>query len=188
MTSVPRPAPPLHRIRISSQFGPVFLAWMEMATGPKVRHITLPGSTRAGEAIDVAPAPARDLQIAALAGNIRAALAGEAVTFSTDLLDLARLPQFQQRVLLAEHAIPRGCVSTYGRIARHLGLPGGARAVGNALARNPFPIVIPCHRALRSDGSIGGFQGGSDMKRQLLAWEGARFTAAGRVRLERVCY
>ena len=98
------------------------------------------------------------------------------------------LADFQQQVLKAEHRIPRGYVSTYGRIARHLGVPGGARAVGNALAKNPFPIVVPCHRALRSDGSIGGFQGGLAMKRQLLAWEGARFSPAGKVLMDRTWY
>jgi methylated-DNA-[protein]-cysteine S-methyltransferase len=180
--------PSLHTICIPSQFGTVLLTWEKTASGPKVRKITLPGNARAPGEENSAAAPARNSQIASLAGNIRAALSGKAVTFSTDLLDLGRCPVFQQRVLMAEHAIPRGYVSTYGRIARHLGVPGGARAVGNALAKNPFPIVIPCHRALRSDGSTGGFQGGPDMKRQLLAWEGVRFTAAGKVLMERVWY
>ena len=72
-------------------------------------------------------------------------------------------------------------VSTYRRIAAHLGVPKGARAVGNALATNPFPIVIPCHRAIRSDGALGGYQGGLAMKRALLMQEGVDVDERGRV-------
>ena len=96
-------------------------------------------------------------------------------------LDLGRCSPFQRRVLLAEQAIPRGRLSTYGRLARHLGAPRAARAVGGALARNPFPIVIPCHRAIRGDGSVGGFQGGMALKRRLLEYEGHVISAAGEV-------
>jgi methylated-DNA-[protein]-cysteine S-methyltransferase len=62
-----------------------------------------------------------------------------------------------------------------------LGKPSAARAVGRALATNPFPIIIPCHRAVRSDGSLGGYQGGLAMKRALLEMEGVEFDARGRV-------
>ncbi|MBN1485705.1 MAG: MGMT family protein [Chloroflexia bacterium] len=104
------------------------------------------------------------------------------------MIALDRCTDFQQRVLLAERDIPRGWVSTYGLIARHLGLPGGARAVGQALAGNPFPIVIPCHRAIRSDGRLGGFQGGEEMKRALLRLEDLEVTADGKVRQPRLYY
>jgi methylated-DNA-[protein]-cysteine S-methyltransferase len=90
-------------------------------------------------------------------------------------------PGFQRRVLLAEHGIPRGSVSSYSRIASHLGVERGARAVGSALATNPFPILIPCHRAIRSDGTLGGYQGGLKMKRTLLEMEGVAFDGSGRV-------
>jgi methylated-DNA-[protein]-cysteine S-methyltransferase len=102
-------------------------------------------------------------------------LRGEAVALPIDLLDATVCTPFQWRVLMAEKAIPRGEVRTYGQIAAQVGCPRGARAVGNALANNPFPIVIPCHRAVRSDGSLGGFQGGVAMKRALLEMEGVRF-------------
>jgi methylated-DNA-[protein]-cysteine S-methyltransferase len=91
-------------------------------------------------------------------------------------------------VLLAEYEIPRSWVSTYGRIARSLGIPDGARAVGGALSRNPFPIIIPCHRAIRSNGELGGFQGGLRMKRALLELEGIGFSAEGKVLTERIYY
>jgi methylated-DNA-[protein]-cysteine S-methyltransferase len=61
-----------------------------------------------------------------------------------DLINLRQCFEFQKNILLAEHKIPRGWVSTYGRIARKLGVPNGARAVGTALARNPFPIIGTC--------------------------------------------
>jgi methylated-DNA-[protein]-cysteine S-methyltransferase len=107
---------------------------------------------------------------------------GEPVDFSLDVADLSVCGEFQQRVLCVEHAIPRGRVSTYKLIAAHIGVPGGARAVGNALASNPFPVIVPCHRAIRSDGGLGGYQGGLDMKRSLLNKEGIVFDRYGRVK------
>ena len=89
---------------------------------------------------------------------------------------------------MAEYGIPRGWVSTYRRIAGYLGVPDGARAVGNALANNPFPIVIPCHRAIRSNGELGGYRGGLEMKRKLLEMEGIEVSASGRVITDRVYY
>ena len=92
------------------------------------------------------------------------------------IIDFDHCFEVQKKVLLAEYKIPRGCVSTYKRIANKIGIPNGARVVGNALARNPFPIVIPCHRAIKSNGELGGFQGGIEMKRILLEMEGIEFT------------
>jgi methylated-DNA-[protein]-cysteine S-methyltransferase len=116
-----------------------------------------------------------------LAGKIAAFLDGADVRFELEFVRLDLCPPFQRRVLLAEYGIPRGSVSTYTRIAAHLGTPGAARAVGNALATNPFPIVIPCHRAIRSDGTLGGYQGGLAMKRALLEQEGVVIDERGRV-------
>jgi methylated-DNA-[protein]-cysteine S-methyltransferase len=110
-----------------------------------------------------------------LARRIGAFLKGEDIRFALHEIRLEHCPVFQQKVLTAEHAIPRGRVSTYGLIAGHMGHPGAARAVGTALAKNPFPIVIPCHRAVRSDGNLGGYQGGTEMKRALLGMEGVTF-------------
>lgn len=89
-------------------------------------------------------------------------------------LDLSTVTSFQQRVLVAADAIPVGEVRTYGEIAQALGKPKAARAVGQALGRNPLPIVLPCHRVIASDGSLGGYGGGLERKRQLLQLEGAR--------------
>ena len=116
-----------------------------------------------------------------LADRMRRFLTGEAVYFPIGLIDLGQCSGFQRRVLLGEYGIPRGRVSTYGRLAAGLGAPGATRAVGMALARNPFPIIIPCHRTVRSDGDLGGFRGGAAMKRALLELEGVELTPAGKV-------
>jgi methylated-DNA-[protein]-cysteine S-methyltransferase len=89
---------------------------------------------------------------------------------------------------MAEYAIPLGKISTYGRIAKHIGHPRAARAVGTALATNPFPLVIPCHRAVRTNGYIGFYQGGVNMKRTLLQREGVKFTSDTRVDMLDVFY
>ncbi len=102
-------------------------------------------------------------------------LGGELVDLSGLRLDMAGLPAFHRRVYELARKIPPGKTMTYGEIARRLGAPGSARAVGQALGRNPFAIVVPCHRVLAASG-IGGFSanGGLRTKQRLLAIEGAR--------------
>ncbi len=117
--------------------------------------------------------------ITRIADDIEAFLRGENVSFSLECTRIENRTVFQQEVLRAEHGIPRGYVSTYKRIAGYIGRPESARAVGTALAMNPFPIIIPCHRAIRSDGSLGGYQGGLEMKRKLLEMEGIGITHSG---------
>lgn len=87
-------------------------------------------------------------------------------------VDLAGLPDFQRRVLTALRRVGRGRTVGYGELATRVGSPGAARAVGNACARNPVPLWVPCHRVLAAGGGIGGFSGGLDVKRALLALEG----------------
>jgi len=123
-----------------------------------------------------------------IADGIETFLNGAVISFRLDSIRLDLCPPFQQAVLRAEHAIPRGFISTYKRIAVHLGRPTACRAVGTALAGNPFPIIIPCHRAVRSDGTPGGYQGGPDMKRTLLEMEGIEFEPAGRVKTANMWY
>jgi len=90
------------------------------------------------------------------------------------ITDLAgdRLSHIQKKVLNETARIPRGKVMSYGTLALRIGHPGAARAVGTALARNPFPLLVPCHRVVRASGRIGRFGGGFDMKRFLLEREG----------------
>jgi len=86
-------------------------------------------------------------------------------------LDWQLMTSFARRVLRATAAIPYGGVSTYKAVATDAGSPRGSRAAGNALGSNPIPIVIPCHRVLHSDGGLGGYTGGLERKRALLAIE-----------------
>lgn len=96
--------------------------------------------------------------------------AGRLRTFSAPC-DLGGLPPFTRAVLRITAQIPYGEVRSYQWVARRLGNPRATRAVGNALARNPIPIIIPCHRVVRSDGTLGGFALGRDWKRKLLVLE-----------------
>jgi methylated-DNA-[protein]-cysteine S-methyltransferase len=113
--------------------------------------------------------------------KIRDFLSEKAVEFALDDLDFGIVKGFTRRVLQKCGKIPRGRVMTYGSLAANVRVPGGARAVGNAMAGNPFPLVIPCHRVIRTNGELGGFGGGLPMKRALLEMEGVRFDPKGRI-------
>lgn len=177
---------------LPSAFGTLAVVWQEAEQAPTVQRVFLPSArTPVEEIVQATFAGARPSScpsVAELGERMQQFLAGEAVDFGLELIALERCSEFQSRVLVAEHEIPRGWVSTYGRIARRLQVPGGARAVGRALARNPFPIIIPCHRAIRSNGEMGGYQGGLDMKRVLLELEGIELTRRGRVVMRKVYY
>ena len=86
-------------------------------------------------------------------------------------VDLSLTSGWGRRVLEATARIPAGQVATYGALAAQLRKPGAARAVGSAMATNPIPLVVPCHRVLRTDGTLGGFRWGVEVKRRLLAHE-----------------
>ena len=102
-------------------------------------------------------------------------LGGERLDLSDVVLDMDGVPEFHQRVYEVARSIPPGATLSYGQIARRLGDPGSARAVGQALGENPFPIVVPCHRVLAAGGRMGGFSapGGVTTKVRMLAIEGA---------------
>ena len=119
-----------------------------------------------------------------IAKQIAKIYAGEKINFDLSLLNLAKLKKFAERVLLQACKIPSGKVVTYSGLACKIGSPLAARAVGTALANNPFPLIIPCHRIVRSDGSLGGFGGGIKMKKELLVKEGIVFNGTGRVSAE----
>ena len=96
---------------------------------------------------------------------------GKKVDFTTYPLKLDGYSPFQRRVWRLTQEIPYGEVRSYKWIAKRLGNKG-YRAVGQALAHNPFPLIVPCHRVIREDGSLGGFSAGLEMKRKLLGKEG----------------
>lgn len=154
------------------EFEPITITWFIGASGPKVSRVCLSSPGMTGNEITCP-------EIEELADKLLACLNGEDIIVPLDLADLDRCPGFQRSVLLLERRVPRGHVTTYGAIAKELGT--GARAVGNALARNPFPLMVPCHRAVAADRTIGGFQGGSRMKRALLEREGIEFDKTGRI-------
>ena len=81
---------------------------------------------------------------------------------------------FQRKVWQAIRTIPKGQTRSYAWLAKKIGRPKAVRAVANACGANPYPIFVPCHRVIRSDGTIGGFTGGIKRKRRLLAAEGIR--------------
>lgn len=151
---------------------------------PRVIHIFLPRTRNDVKSRILSMFPKSEEKnvpkVDELISDIVRYLNGEPVNFTLDLLDLSVCYPFQLKVITTERTIPRGMAATYSRVAKHIETKG-VRAVGNALARNPFPLVVPCHRAIRSDRTLGGFQGGLEMKRQLLEMEGVKFDSKGRV-------
>jgi methylated-DNA-[protein]-cysteine S-methyltransferase len=110
--------------------------------------------------------------VSAAVEQIQGHLAGEPAVLSRISLDLEGLPRFRRKVLETLRATPAGATFTYGQVARMVDSPGAARAVGQAMARNPLPIVIPCHRVVAANG-LGGFSlfGSLESKQRLLALE-----------------
>lgn len=156
-------------------FGAITLVWDWHGGRPVVLRVLLPQPSQAAgnRAIAGVPgtAPGSCAAIDSVANAIQALLAGQDIRFPIPLVAMDSCPPFQQAVLRLTHRIPRGQTASYGQLAKRLGKPGAARAVGQALAANPFPLLIPCHRVIRSDGHPGGFEGGPAMKRALLALE-----------------
>ena len=176
----------------STPFGSVAVIWSKVDDGPKVVRVLLSKPEKLAEYQICRLYPNSQTssctEIDAVGTAISAFLEGEDISFSLDIVDFKLCSEFQQSVLRAEHQIPRGAVSTYKLIAAHLDKQNGARAVGNALANNPFPLIVPCHRAIRSDRHLGGYQGGLQMKFALLKNEGIVFDDAGRVVCTRLHY
>ena len=101
-------------------------------------------------------------------------------------IDLSRLTPFQQRVLRKIRTIPTGQVRSYQWVAKEIGAERAARAVGTALAKNPVPLLLPCHRVVRSDGRLGEYSGGGpSVKAKLLAFEGVDLEDLARLRSRR---
>jgi methylated-DNA-[protein]-cysteine S-methyltransferase len=136
-----------------------------------LRRVLWPGEAPP-EGADAGPHPVLD----AAATQLEEYFAGDRTAFELPL-DLAGTA-FQRRAWLELAAIPYGTTRSYGAQAERLGRPGAARAVGAANARNPLPIVLPCHRLVGARGALTGFAGGLEVKRALLAHE-ARVAGAG---------
>jgi methylated-DNA-[protein]-cysteine S-methyltransferase len=111
------------------------------------------------------------IRLQRVADEIRAYLLGRRARFDF-AVDLTGATDFNRAVLECVRSIPYGALRSYKWVAREIGRPRATRPVGQALSRNPLPVVIPCHRVVQSDGSLGGYSGGGpDMKRRLIAVE-----------------
>lgn len=155
----------------SSPVGPL-LAWVdEKGTVLGVRFLPEDGEGRALAELSRAGRTVRDLpRTGEVRRQIAEYFAGERRVFDLPLA-LAGT-DFQNSVWRELQRIPFGETRGYGEIAKAIGRPGAARAVGRAAGANPIPIIIPCHRCLGADGSLIGFAGGLEIKRRLLALEG----------------
>ena len=132
--------------------------------GPRPDRAQVVASLR-GEAA-TAPHPVLDQAVA----QLTAYYSGRPVTFDVPL-DLSAQPPFRRKVLLEAAKIPCGQTISYGELAERVGKPRAARAVGQAMAKNPVAPIVPCHRVIGADGSLVGFGGGVDMKARLLETE-----------------
>jgi O-6-methylguanine DNA methyltransferase len=144
---------------LQTELGPVFVAWNRMGVSAVMK------TTSAGEF---------EARFGERFGRSARPAPGLPADFG-ERFDLRSVTEFERAVLLKAREIPRGEVRTYGWIAAQLGRPLAVRAVGSALRKNPVPILIPCHRVVRSDGHIGNYAlGGRDSKTLILAAEGLR--------------
>jgi methylated-DNA-[protein]-cysteine S-methyltransferase len=169
-----------HYCVFDTAIGPCGMAWSERG----LRRLQLPepdrGATErrlnkdAVRATGAAPA-----EIDQLIADIQGYMTGRSVDFAGVAIDLTSVEPFECGVYAAARAVPWGHTVSYGELARRIDSPGAARAVGRALARNPVPVVVPCHRILAKGHRIGGFSapGGTFTKERLLALEGVRVEA-----------
>lgn len=176
----------------SSPFDTFSIIWKEIGSDLRIQRIFLSDPTTNSEmkTLNTFKTIKKDSssEIEILGKNIQKFLSGDDQKFKLEHFDLEQCFESQRKVLLAEYQIPRGWVSTYNRIANKIGIMNGARVVGNALAKNPFPIVIPCHRVVKSNGELGEYQGGKEMKRALLKLEGLKFSDNGKIISDRYYY
>ena len=181
----PLPAPVAHAL-FDTALGTCGLAWTSLG----LLWIQLPERTRAAtrtrmtKAIAAHPEAAEEppAWVVDAMDRLRAHLDGKVVDLDGVRLDVRRVPPFFRKVYEVARAVPRGEVRSYAEIARASGSPAASRAVGQAMAKNPWPVVVPCHRIVASAGKPGGFSaaGGLDTKARLLALEGATLAAPGR--------
>jgi O-6-methylguanine DNA methyltransferase len=167
-----------------TSFGVCGIAWREAADSvarPAVVLVQLPEATPQATESRIArksgsPHPSAPPQaIAEIIGKIRKHLQGEVQDFQDVAVELDGIAPFAQQVYKAAREIPAGQTRTYGEIAKAVGQPATAQEVGQALSKNPVPIIVPCHRVAAAGGKPGGFSahGGRATKFKLLVLEGA---------------
>jgi methylated-DNA-[protein]-cysteine S-methyltransferase len=169
---------PFFYMIVPSRLGDVGLVWIQKERITSVVRILQPHKDHSlAEVIHgqfPGAAERSDPALTKLSEHITAYMQGLAVEFSLDCLDMEQCYDFQRRVLRALFQVPRGKVISYGQMAERASAPRAARAVGTALARNPFPIILPCHRVVKSTGHLGRFGGGIELKKVYLEIEGIR--------------
>ncbi|MDI6687230.1 MAG: methylated-DNA--[protein]-cysteine S-methyltransferase [Desulfobacterales bacterium] len=174
---------------IPSAIGEIGIIWGQKNAAPLIIHIMLPQKDiPVTERIiknwpDALERSHENLKKLFL--QIQNFLEGFPVSFSLKFIDMNLCYDFQKRVLLETIKIPRGKVISYGRLADRILAPKAARAVGSALARNPFPLIIPCHRVIKSTRYPGNFGGGPETKRFLLKMEDVPSNAKGKISPEK---
>ncbi|MBN2307734.1 MAG: methylated-DNA--[protein]-cysteine S-methyltransferase [Candidatus Hydrogenedentes bacterium] len=153
--------------RFDHPLGPIY-GWF---TADGLSRLRLPGTTPRRR-LALLHSSANDHRVWALHAALERYFAGLREDFAAIPIDLVRHTPFRQTVWEAARAVPWGDTSTYGELARRIGNPKAARAVGQALGANPVPILVPCHRFLAAGGGLGGFSAGLHWKRELLRVEG----------------
>jgi len=152
------------------------LVWDYAGKKPRVEYIYLPNRKRKLKERIIKDFPEINKIPRKIPGSIDDRIAklyfGKKENVDLSLLNLSQLTDFSAQVLKQACKIQRGQVASYSGLAVKIGATGAARAVGTALANNPFPLIMPCHRVVRADGSLGGFGGGPAMKKELLTKEG----------------
>jgi methylated-DNA-[protein]-cysteine S-methyltransferase len=153
--------------RFDTTLGVCGIGWSESG----VARVWLPGDPGI-DGLPVLPGDA-PAWLAAAVDGIRRLLSGQPADLTGVPLDLATVPPFLRSVLIEARSIPAGVTETYGHLAGKVGRPGAARAVGQAMARNPVPLLVPCHRVVGASGAMCGFSaaGGVLTKRRLLDLE-----------------
>lgn len=152
--------------------------WVGMLISPRgIAKLSLPQATEktALDELELGPDAVRVSfeRFDELVSRIREYFRGKQIDFA-DKLDTSEGTAFQRSVWSTCRTIPYGQTRTYAWIAEQIGKPRASRAVGNALGKNPLPIIVPCHRVLASDGGLGGFKGGLPTKKMLLKLEGIK--------------
>lgn len=170
---------------IDADGGKLCVVWKSAASSPSIERVYLPLKKGDPAVRFRREFPGRNMTERKMPGRIACKIGeiynGKKTEFDLSVLDWNKVRKFAAKVLREARKIPRGKVIAYSELAERSGFPRAARAIGTVMAGNPFPPVIPCHRVVRADGSLGGFGSGQAMKKELLIREGIRMDAAGRI-------
>ncbi len=167
-------SPIAYGIYDAGDIGPIFIAATPAGLcavalrSPKIPERVKKQAKKLGKELVEDPA-----QTAPYFAQIEAYLRGERREFDLPIDWSCVESDFQREVLRALAGVPFGQLVSYADLAEQIGRPGAARAVGTAMAKNPIPLVLPCHRVIRRDGKLGGYTGGLDIKQRLLSLEGS---------------